>query len=215
MSSPIHVPEKGLDGPSPEDLPPGPLRERIERILIPEETLRARVRELAREIVSDLAGARRLDLLAVLEGARTFAGELAREIEARGGPGVEISHIRARAYGEEIKREGESRRPVRILSEPPELRGRQVLLVDDIVDQGFTLETLQGLVLEGSPASLRSCVLLVKRLERPSPAVRRLRARLRVDYAGFEVPDRWVAGHGLDLAGELRDLPHVVAVSGE
>jgi len=111
-----------------------------------------------------------------------------------------------------VKEEGENHRPVRVLSEPPRVEGKHVLLVDDIVDQGFTLETLQGLVREGAPASLRSCVLLLKRLESPSPAVRRLRARLRVDYAGFEVPDRWVAGHGLDLAGALRDLPHVVAV---
>lgn len=215
MSSTIHVPEGGLAGALPEDLPPGPLRERIERVLIPGEVLRARVRDLAGEIVPELHGVERLDLLAVLEGARTFARELTEEIEARGGPEVSIGYIRARTYGGETKREGETHRPVRVLSGPPEVRGRHVLLVDDIVDQGFTLEAIQGLVLEGSPESLRSCVLLVKRLERPSPAVRRLRARLRLDHAGFEVPDRWVAGHGLDLAGQLRDLPHVVAVTGE
>jgi hypoxanthine-guanine phosphoribosyltransferase len=81
------------------------------------------------------------------------------------------------------------------------------------VDQGFTLTKIHRLLLEKGPASMKTCALLLKRLHDPTPAVRMLRQALRISYVGFDVPDRWVAGFGIDVGGELRELPFVVAVN--
>jgi hypoxanthine phosphoribosyltransferase len=209
---PIQVPAQGLEVPGgPARVPPA-LADRIDRVLIPEEALAARVEALAGQIGRDLSGSARLTLLVVLDGAFVFAADLGRALCRLGGPEVSYDFVRARTYGEEIKREGETERGVTLLVEPEQVVGQDVVLVEDILDQGFTLTRIRQHVLAQQPASLRTCVLLSKRLKRPTTSVRELRDHLDATYIGFEVPDRWVAGYGIDAGGDFRELPYVVAV---
>lgn len=206
---PISVPEQGLAG--AEEIPT-PLANRVDRILIPEHCIQARVRGLAHEVSRDYPDTKRLTLLIVLDGAIVFAADLGREIHRAGGPEVDYRNVKARTYGDEIKGSGEMQRRVEILVEPPDIEGRDVLLIEDIVDQGFTLATIQQILLEKKPASLRTCALLWKRLDAPTQPVQGLRDSLEISYVGFDVPDRWVAGYGIDVSHEFRELPFIVAV---
>jgi hypoxanthine phosphoribosyltransferase len=209
----IIIPEKGIAVPHGRAGIPADLADKIDLILIPEAALGARVAALAERICVDYRGTSQITFLIVLEGARVFAEALARATAALGGPAIEFDYIKARTYGEEIKSAGESAREVSITVEPRRIEGKHIVVVEDIVDQGFTLTRIHELVLEKAPASMRTCALLLKRLDDPTRAVRKLRDGLRISYAGFDVPDRWVAGYGIDVGGELRELPYIVAAN--
>jgi hypoxanthine phosphoribosyltransferase len=209
----ISIPERGIAAPHGRAGIPPELENKIDLILIPEAALRARVEALAERICLDYRGTSQITFLIVLEGARVFAEALGRGVAALGGPAVELDYIKARTYGDEIKSAGESSRQVTITVEPRRIKGKHIVVVEDIVDQGFTLTKIHELVLEQEPASLRTCALLLKRLDDPTRAVRKLRDELRISYAGFDVPDRWVAGYGIDVGGELRELPYVIAAN--
>jgi hypoxanthine phosphoribosyltransferase len=214
MAERIVVPDEGLAEAGEAVIPPGQAK-KIDRVLIPERALADRIGALAEKICVDYRGAEQLTFLAVLEGARTFAEDLGRAVARLDGPAVELDYIKARTYGEEIKNAGETEREVSITVEPRRVQGKHLLVVEDIVDQGFTLTRVRQLLVERSPASLRICALLLKKLDDPTPAVRKLREQLHLSYVGFEVPDRWVAGYGIDVGGELRDLPFVAAANEE
>jgi hypoxanthine phosphoribosyltransferase len=209
----ISVPEKGIAVPHGRAGIPPELAKKIDMILIPEAALQARVAALAERICLDYRGASQITFLIVLEGARVFAEALGRAVAVLGGPAVEFDYIKARTYGEEIKSAGESARQVAVTVEPRRVKGKHIVVVEDIVDQGFTLTRIHELVLEKEPASMRTCALLLKRLDDPTRAVRKLRDELRISYTGFDVPDRWVAGYGIDVGGELRELPYVVVAN--
>jgi hypoxanthine phosphoribosyltransferase len=209
----ISVPENGLTLPGHEEPVPAALGDRITRVLIPEPSIEARVRVLARQIGQAYRKAERVTALIVLDGAVVFAADLGRQVHRLGGPEIDYDFIKTATYGDEIKREGETSREVKVLVEPRRLTGKHVLIVEDIVDQGFTLAKIQQLVLEHDPASLQICALLFKRLEKPTEAVRRLRDDLIVSYVGFDVPDCWVAGYGIDVSGDFRELPFIVGVN--
>ncbi len=187
--------------------------ERIERVLISRRLVERRISGLAAEICERYRGEGRLDLVYILEGARTFATALEQAIYDAGGPEVRSQAIKARTYGAEIKREGETSRPVRIFLEPDGLEGRRVLLVEDIIDQGFTLHAVRDWLLEkAGAADVAISVLLEKVLEHPTPEVSRLRERLKLDHVGFRIPDRWVAGYGVDAGEDFRSLPFIAVV---
>ncbi len=213
MEDRISVPERGIAVPHGRAGVPAELAEKIDIILIPEAALKRRVAAMAERICLDYRGTSQITFLIVLEGARVFGETLARQVAVLGGPAVEFDYIKARTYGEEIKSTGESARRVTVTVEPRRVRGKHIMVVEDIVDQGFTLTKIHGLVIEREPASMRSCVLLLKRLKDPTRAVRKLREELCISYAGFDVPDRWVAGYGIDVGGELRELPFIVAAN--
>jgi hypoxanthine phosphoribosyltransferase len=213
MDERVWVPDQGLDLAEGESAIPPELAEKVERVLIPQAALTERIAALAERICIDYRGADQLTFLAVLEGARVFAEDLGRTVARLGGPAIEFDYIKARTYGEEIKGEGETERKVSITVEPRRVQGKHILVVEDIVDQGFTLTRIHQLLIAKGPASMRICALLLKRLDAPTPAVSKLREELHVSYAGFDVPDRWVAGYGIDVSGELRELPVVVAVN--
>ena len=186
---------------------------RLESVLLSPRRIAARIRRLGCRIAADYASVDRLYVVGVLKGACIFMADLARSIHRAGGPPLAFEYIRARTYGAEIKVPGEHGRKVRIDGLDESLKNRHVLLVEDILDQGFTLAALQRILLhEQAVASLKICVLLNKRLDEPSPEVAEIRRRLRVDYSGFEIPDRWVAGYGMDVREEFRDLPYVAIV---
>ena len=166
--------------------PPGPA-------LIPTEDLQRRIAELGREITADYAGRRPL-LVGVLKGAFMFMSDLIRQIDLP----VELDFMAVSSYGDSTKTSG----VVRILKDlDADLAGRDVLLVEDIVDSGLTLAYLRDLLAARGPASLQVCALLVREGSRPRAADLR--------YVGFEIPPEFVIGYGLDLAERYRNLPYI------
>ncbi|MCY3560454.1 MAG: hypoxanthine phosphoribosyltransferase [bacterium] len=163
------------------------------RELIAADALQRRIAELGEEITADYAGRRPL-LVGVLKGAFMFMSDLIRRIDLP----VELDFMAVSSYGVSTKTSG----VVRILKDlDVDLAGRDVLLVEDIVDSGLTLAYLRDLLLARSPASLQVCALLVREGSRPSAAELR--------YVGFEVPPEFVIGYGLDFAERYRNLPYV------
>ncbi|MBR0458790.1 MAG: hypothetical protein IJJ26_06110, partial [Victivallales bacterium] len=109
-----------------------------------------------------------------------------------------------------MKTEGETERKVSINYLNAAIETPNILLADDVLDQGFTLAAVKSQLEKEHPgATVKTTVLLQKRLENPSPEVRALRERFRPDYIGFEVEDRWIVGYGLDVDELFRELPYV------
>ncbi|MBN2448888.1 MAG: hypoxanthine phosphoribosyltransferase [Lentisphaeria bacterium] len=197
------------------DLPAGS-DPRLASVLLSEVQLQRRVAELGARIAADYGGAGRVTLVGVLKGAWVFLADLARAIRRAGGPAVDYEFVRASTYGTGMKGAGEEGREVRIEGLSGPLTGKHVLLVEDILDQGFTLARIRAYLCEQERVgSLKLCVLLVKALEAPAATVAVLRRQLVPEYVGFEVPDRWVAGYGLDVGEEFRDLPYVAVIREE
>lgn len=165
--------------------------------LIAADRIAARVRELGGCIERDLplsADGRPLRLIGALKGALFFLTDLARALERDAA----IDLVRAASYGAADESSGE----VRILiPPPPDLGGEDVILVEDIVDTGRTARVLLDRIAEQQPRSLRLATLL----DKPS----RRAVDVAVDYCGFEIPDRFVVGYGLDYAERYRNLPGV------
>lgn len=166
-------------------------------ILIPSATLRARVRELGQEIARDYAAQPPL-LVGVLKGSLVFLADLMRAIPLP----VAYDFVAISSYGATTHSTGQ----VRLLKDlDSPIHGRHVLVVEDIYDTGLTLSYLLELLQERKPASLRVCTLLSK------PARRRV--DIEVAYCGFEIPDRFVVGYGLDYAERYRNLPFIAVLN--
>jgi len=160
--------------------------------------IEARVAEMAADISRDYAG-RDLLLVGVLTGAFVFLADLARQLSVP----ADIDFLAVSSYGSETRSSGE----VRILKDlERNLAGRNLLLVEDIVDTGLTLSYLVDCLQARRPASLATCVLLDKPTSR--------RTSLALDYVGFRVPDVFVVGYGLDHAGRCRHLPDILVLDG-
>jgi hypoxanthine phosphoribosyltransferase len=161
-------------------------------MLLTAEQIRARVAALAVEVRRDLPG--HLHLVAVLKGAFVFLADLIRQL----GDPVSLDFLAVSSYARGTTTSGE----VRLLKDlDVALEGKDVLIVEDIVDTGVTLTYLQGLLRTRSPRTLRTIALLSK------PA--RRRGNVRVDYVGFDIDDRFVVGYGLDLDDRYRNLPYI------
>ena len=167
-------------------------------VLLTAEEIARRVEELGAGIRRDY-GDRPLTILAVLHGAVVFVSDL---IEHLGGE-VALEVVEATSYGDGTASSGQVtlRRYAQL-----DLAGRDVLIVDDIVDSGRTLAAVRGAVEAMGARSSRACVLLDKPSRREVP--------VEIDYLGFEVPDVFVVGYGLDHAGRHRDLPHIARLDG-
>jgi hypoxanthine phosphoribosyltransferase len=168
----------------------------IKRILIPAEDLTARVAQLGRQIRGDYAG-RTPVLVGVLKGAVVFLADLMRAIEAP----CECDFIAVSSYGASTRSSGIVEL-TKDLSVP--IEGRDVLIVEDIVDTGRTLAYLLRNLATRQPESVRACALLDKAARREVPVV--------LDYVGFTIPDEFVVGYGLDFAGLYRNLPYVAVL---
>ena len=170
------------------------LRDDVAKVLIPEETLQARVAELGRAINGMYDDADRPLLVCVLKGAFMFLADLTRHLEMR----HEVDFMEVSSYGAGTESSG----VVRILLDLEQnIKGRHVLIVEDIIDAGYTLDYVTRNLRTRRPASLRICSLLSK----PS----RREIDVPVDLVGFEVPDEFVVGYGLDYAEEYRNLPFI------
>lgn len=170
------------------------LRDDMSHILINETQLQARIQEMARAIEADYIGQSDLLLICVLKGGYIFLADLSRAL----GRPHELDFMAVSSYGSSTKSSGEVR-IVMDLKQP--IAGRNVLIVEDIIDSGRTLDYMRRNLLSRSPASLRICSLLNK------PARREL--DVPVDYIGFDIPDEFVVGYGLDFGELYRNLPFI------
>lgn len=168
------------------------LTDDLERVLFTEAQIHDRVIALAATIARDYAG-KDLLLVSVLKGAFYFVADLTRAMEIP----VTIDFMAINSYGAEQAPSG----VVRLIKDLDEkITGRHVLLVEDIIDTGLTAAYLLRTLSARDPASLRICTLLDK-------AVRRIVVNLPIDYRGFEIPDTFVVGYGLDYRQRYRNLP--------
>jgi hypoxanthine phosphoribosyltransferase len=169
----------------------------VGEILIEEDALRARVAELGEEI-SDYYEGRDLLLIGVLKGAVFFMADLMRKLTIP----CEVDFMAISSYGASTDSSG----VVRILKDLDiNIEGRDVLVVEDIIDSGLTLSYLVRNLESREPASLEVCALLTK------PARREIDVPVR--YVGFEIPNRFVIGYGLDFGERYRNLPYVAVLS--
>ncbi|MBL3572141.1 MAG: hypoxanthine phosphoribosyltransferase [Synergistaceae bacterium] len=174
---------------------------RLSEVLIDEGRLHRRVGEIAAEVSRDHQG-RELIIVGVLKGAVLFLSDLIREMDI--SVCVKIDFIAVSSYGASTKSSG----VVKIVKDlDSDIKGKDVLLVEDIVDSGLTLSYLVKLLSERSPRSLRTCVLL----DKPD----RRQVQVQVDYRGFSIPDEFVVGYGLDYAGLWRNLPAIFTLKTE
>jgi hypoxanthine phosphoribosyltransferase len=168
----------------------------IGEILVPAQDLERRVRELAAEVSRDYEG-RDLVLVGVLKGAIFFLSDLMRQIAVP----CEVDFMAVASYGSATKSSG----VVRILKDlDAVIEGRDVLIVEDIVDSGLTLQYLLLNLAGRNPRSLEVCALLIK--------PERRKVQLNARYVGFEIPNRFAIGYGLDHAERYRNLPFVAAL---
>ncbi|HHW71044.1 MAG TPA: hypoxanthine phosphoribosyltransferase [Clostridiales bacterium] len=165
----------------------------IGEILIDEETLIKRVKELGAEITEDYRG-KNLILIGILKGAVIFMSDLSKEIKLP----LAMDFMAVSSYGASTHSSG----VVRILKDlDAEIEGKDVLIVEDIVDTGLTLHYLQSNLLSRKPNSLKICCCLDKPSRRKVP--------VDIDYVGFEIPDEYVVGYGLDYNERYRNLPYI------
>ncbi len=160
-------------------------------VLFDEQQIRARVADLARDITKEYAG-RRLVLVSILRGAVFFATDLARQI----GLPLSMDFLSISSYGED------SEGVVRITKDLEEnIAGKDVLVIEDIIDTGFTLKYLLRTLASRNPKSLEVCALLDRRARRI--------IEIELKYIGFEIPDKFVVGYGLDYRQRYRNLPYI------
>src|SRR4051794_15749392 len=181
------------------------MRGDVERVLISQDRIALRVHELARQITGDFrptrgAGAREdseITIVPILTGAMIFCADLIRHIPMA----MKIGLLAVTSYpGRSVRTQGS-----RVIGEMlGDLRGRHVLLVDDILDSGGTVKLVSGMLKESGAAAVRTCVLLRK--DRPSAR------EIDVDYVGFDIPDEFVVGYGLDFNNYYRNLPDIVTL---
>ena len=165
----------------------------VQEILIDEQSLQARVAELGAQIAEDYRG-RDLLLIGVLKGAVFFMADLMRQLDIP----CEVDFMAISSYGAGLDSSG----VVRILKDlDVSIEGREVLIVEDIIDSGLTLSYLMSTLEARRPASLEICALLTK------PERRKNNVACR--YIGFEIPNRFVIGYGLDFAERYRNLPFI------
>lgn len=177
----------------------------IDRVLIPQASIARRVAELAAMITADhsppaMSGAAEVTIVPVLTGAMIFCADLIRHIPLA----MQIGLLTVSSYpGRSVRSQG-----AQVIGQQlGQLEGRHVVLVDDILDSGQTVRMVQSVLREREVASLKTCVLLRK--DRPDTR------DIRIDYVGFDIPDVFVVGYGLDFDNYYRNLPDIVTLKGK
>ncbi|WHZ30044.1 MAG: Hypoxanthine-guanine phosphoribosyltransferase [Nitrospira sp.] len=166
------------------------------RPIVTQEQMRSRIRELGKQISADYVG-KDLVLVGVLKGAYAFFADLARAIRIP----VRIDFIIVTSYGTQAKTSGK----VKLMTELTEtIRDRDVLLVEDIVDSGLTVQYLTKALAKQKPRSIKVCTLLSK----PERRV----VDVQLEYIGFKIPNQYVVGYGLDYRQKYRNLPYLAVL---
>lgn len=165
----------------------------LEKILITREELSTRVKELAKTLDDEYKGKNPI-VVCILKGSTLFFADLVREMKIP----VEFDFLAISSYGNKTKSSGE----VKMIKDLDNLiENRHVLIIEDIVDSGYTLTYLKKLLSSRGPASVKICTLLDKKSRREVP--------LEPDFCGFEIDDYFVVGYGLDYAQKYRNLPEI------
>lgn len=176
-----------------------PITDNIQEILITKEEIQARTKELGAQITKDYEG-KDLLVICILKGALPFMADLIREIQLP----LTIDFMAVSSYGDATTSSG----AVMILKDlETNINGRNVLIVEDIIDTGLTLKYLIANLQARKPASLKICTLL----DKPD----RRKVDIKVDYKGFQIPDAFVVGYGLDFAELYRNLPDICILKPE
>ena len=175
------------------------MKEKV-RIFLPEQKVNARIEEIAQKISSDYAG-QEVHLICILKGSLFFTCELAKRITVP----VTMDFMSVSSYGNDTKSSG----VVKIIKDLDEsIEGKNVLVIEDIIDSGRTLSYLLDVLKRRNPNSVRLCTLL----DKPD---RRVVKGVDVDYCCFNIPDEFVVGYGLDYAQKYRNLPYIGVVEFE
>ena len=173
---------------------------KLGEVILSRDTIANRVKELAKEIARDSEKDKSLVIVGILTGAAFFLTDLVRELPEE--LDVRVDFMSVASYGDSTKTSG----VVRIFHDlKTNIEGKNVIVVEDIVDSGLTLSHLLGLLNGRNPASLKVCVLLDK--------YERRQTEVKVDYCGFRIEDKFVVGYGLDCAGmwrHLKDIKYVI-----
>ena len=170
------------------------------KVLITEEEVDKRIAEVAEEINRDYAG-QPVHLICILKGGAMFMCELAKRLTGE----VSFDFMDVSSYGGGTESTG----MVKILKDLDEsIEGRNLIIVEDIIDTGHTLKNLKNLLIQRNPASIRLCTML----DKPS---RRVEKEVYVDYKCFEIPNKFVVGYGLDYDQKYRNLPYIGVVEFE
>ena len=165
--------------------------------MISAKSIAARVEALAKEIQTSFKGTDKLVVIGLLRGSFVFIADLVRELDLP----VEVDFLETSSYGNSM----ESSREVRILKDlRGEIEGRDILVVEDIVDTGHTLKHVLDLLATRHPRRIEVCALLDKPTRRE--------VDVKATWTGFEIPDKFVVGYGIDFAQRNRNLPHIGAV---
>jgi hypoxanthine phosphoribosyltransferase len=165
----------------------------LEAILVSEAAIKRRLKKLGADITAAY-GKEEITVIAIINGAILFTADLLRQIS---NP-IRLDCIRISSYRNQTRSHG---KPQLLHSLTLDIANRHVLLIDDILDTGKTLSVVVNLIKKQSPASVRTCVLLDKKGRRE--------VEFEADFVGFEIPDRFVVGYGLDFAERYRNLPCV------
>lgn len=168
------------------------------RVMISEEEVDAKIAELGKQISEDYAG-ESVHLLCILKGSVFFTCELAKRISVQ----VSLDFMSVSSYGDGTKSSG----IVKIAKDLDEtIEGKNVIVIEDIIDSGRTLHYLLDVLQKRNPKSMKLCTLL----DKPDRRV----VDVKVDYTGFSIPDEFVVGYGLDYAQKYRNLPYIGVVEG-
>ncbi|MBI3544732.1 MAG: hypoxanthine phosphoribosyltransferase [Deltaproteobacteria bacterium] len=171
----------------------------VPKVLIPELKIKQRIQDMATEIMFDHRG-KELTVICVLKGSFIFFADLIREIDLP----MACEFMGVSSYGNKTTSSGEVKLTLD-MTEP--LNGKHVVIVEDIVDTGLTMQYLVNNLKQRKPASLKVCSLLVK----PES----LKCDIEIDYVGFKLGNEFVVGYGLDHAGKFRQLPYIGVVENE
>ncbi len=169
----------------------------IGEVLISQEAIEERVNQLGKQITEDYQNSDRLLLLGLLRGSVMFITDLMRKVHCP----LTMDFMSVSSYSG-----SESSGFIRIDSDhKTNIRGWDVILIDDIVDSGYTLHTIRKLLIDRQPRSLKTCALLDKKDQH--------KVEIEIDYCGFEIPDYFVVGYGLDIDEKGRNLPYIASVN--
>ncbi|MEF9864939.1 MAG: hypoxanthine phosphoribosyltransferase [Oscillospiraceae bacterium] len=169
------------------------MHEDVLKVLLTEEEIAAKVADMGKQISKDYAG-KNLMLVTVLKGAVVFLADIMREIDIH----AEIDFMVVSSYGAGVKSSG----VVKIIKDlDVALEGKDILIIEDILDSGLTLNYIKDLLAGRNPASIKIATLLDKPIRR--------KVDLQADYVGFVVPDEFVIGYGLDFDEKYRNLPYI------
>jgi len=170
----------------------------VEKVLLTSEQIQARVKQLAEQISNDYTGVKQIYLIGILKGAFIFLADLARQLTI---PHI-VDFMAVSSYGKSAMTGAV--RLIMDLREP--IDGQHAIIIEDIADSGKTLKYLYQVLQWHNPASLKTCVLLRKNRDNLD---------VPINYLGFDIPDAWVVGYGLDYADRFRTLPYIAELKKE